>query len=227
MPSATNNLLFAPMNPKFTLLTASLAFGLNLHAAPGKTLYETDFQSADLDKAPADLLVLDGAFAVKADGNDRFLQLPGDPLETFGVLLPPKDGFKENIAVSARILGTAKGRRAPTFSVGLCGVGGYKLQLSPAKKQVELLRGDSVKTSVSHEWKSGEWTHLRLHVRKSSDGVWKVEGKVWTRGQPEPADWTVTFEDKEEPPAGRASLWGSPFSGTAISYDDVKVTTVE
>jgi hypothetical protein len=46
-----------------------------------------------------------------------------------------------DVQVSARIHGTGKGRRYPTFGVGLSGVGGYRLQVSPAKKLVELYRG--------------------------------------------------------------------------------------
>ena len=37
----------------------------------------------------ADLLVLDGAFAVKAEGGNKFLELPGAPLDTYGLLFGP------------------------------------------------------------------------------------------------------------------------------------------
>jgi hypothetical protein len=209
------------------LLAAATTLALTLHAGTSRTLYELDFQSSELDKAPADLLVLDGGFAVKADGGDKFLELPGDPLETFGLLTLPKDNFKENIAISARMFGTSKGRRAPTFSAGLCGVGGYKLQISPGKKQIELFRSDTLKAAVPYDWKSGTWTQVRLQVRKTGAASWKVEGKVWTHGQPEPEAWTLTYDETVEPPGGRPGLWGSPFSGTPIRYDDLKISTVE
>ena len=209
------------------ILILPLLLALQLGASAATTLYEADFKLAEPDKVPADLLVLDGAFAVKAEGEDKFLELPGAPLETYGFLTLPKENFKQNIAISARVLGTAKGRRAPTFSAGLCGVGGYKLQVSPAKKLVELFRSDTLKASVPYEWKSGEWTHLRLQVRKLAEGGWRIEGKAWTQGQAEPSAWTITCDDVIEPPGGRPSLWGSPFAGTPIRFDDVKVTTVE
>src|SRR2546426_12688535 len=140
------------------VLIASLTCG---SAAQGdKPLYENDFEQSELDKVPGDFLVLDGKFEVKAEGGNKFLELPGAPLDTFGVLFGPTE--KEGVAVSARIFETHKGRRYPTFAVSLNGVSGYKLQISPAKKLVELYKGDAVKRSRSYEWESGKWTNLKL-----------------------------------------------------------------
>ena len=193
-------------------------------AQSAKPLYENNFEKAELDKVPEDFLVLDGQFAVKQEGDNRFLELPGAPLDTFGVLFGPTG--KDEMMVSARIFGTAKGRRSPTFAVSLNGVGGYKLQVSAAKKQVELFKGEAVKTAVPFEWPSGKWTNFKLQVRKSKDNEWKIEGRVWTEGDPEPAGWTVSFGETEEPSAGRAAVWGNPFSGTPIRFDDLKVAAV-
>jgi hypothetical protein len=51
-----------------------------------------------------------------------------------------------------------------------------------------------------------------------------VEGKAWAAGTPEPAAWNITFETKEEPSSGRAGIWGSPFAGTPIRFDDLDVS---
>src|SRR5438128_2017237 len=90
-------------------------------AAEGKVLYENNFEKAELGKVPEDFLVLDGAFAIKEEAGNRFLELPGAPLDTFGLLFGPTESG--GMAVSARIFGTAKGRRFPAFAVGLYGVG--------------------------------------------------------------------------------------------------------
>jgi len=107
--------------------------------------------------------------------------------------------------------------------VGLNGVAGYRLQISPAKKALELYKDQEVKTSITFDWKPGEWTRLRLQVRKVKDGEWKVEGRVWPNGTAEPEKWTVAFDENEEPVAGCASVFGSPFSGTPIWFDDLSV----
>ena len=66
-----------------------------------KPLYENNFQSAEVGKVPDDFLVLDGGFTVKTDGTNKFLELPGAPLDSFGVLFGPTE--KEDVEVTARI----------------------------------------------------------------------------------------------------------------------------
>ena len=190
-------------------------------AEPNKPLYENNFEKAVIGSVPDDFLVLDGGFAVQEEAGNKFLELPGAPLETFGVIFGTTE--KENVAVSARIYGTSKGRRSPTFAVGVGGQGGYRLQVAPSKKLIELYKGDMVKTSVAFEWQSGKWTQFKLQVRKMKNGDWRVEGKVWPQGSKEPEGWMITSDEKQEPPNGRASVWGSPYAGTPIRFDDFVV----
>jgi len=201
------------------VLLTGLTFGA--FAQQAKPLYENNFEKDALNKVPDDFLVLDGQFAVQEEGGNKFLELPGAPLDTFGVLFGPTE--KEGTAVSARIFGTGKGRRYPTFAVGLNGQGtsAYRLQVSPAKKSLELFKGDELKASVPYEWQSGVWTRLRLQMRKVTDGQWKVEGKAWT--DKEPSAWLVSLDESEQPVAGKASIWGSPYATTPIRFDDLKI----
>ena len=184
-----------------------------------KALFKNDFEKAEAGNLPDELMVLNGEFTVKSDGTNKFLELPGAPLDSYGLQFGATE--KEDIVVSARVFGTARGRRAPTFGVGLGGVGGWKLQVSPGKKALELLKDQASKASVPFEWKGGEWTQLRLQIRKLKDGEWRIEGKAWTQGGNEPKEWTVSTADTEEPLAGKASVLGSPFAGTPIGFDDL------
>src|SRR6476660_6480462 len=129
--------------------------------------YENNFEKAKVGSVPEDFLVLDGAFSVKEIEGNKVLELPGAPLDTFGLVFGPTE--KENVAFSARIFGTSKGRRFPVFDVGLNGAGGYKLRVSPAKKELELYKGDTVAKSIPLEWKPNKWTHLKLQVMKSGE----------------------------------------------------------
>ena len=201
-------------------------FGLVVAAVPAcvsaQVLYTNGFDKAELEKVPEDMMVLDGGFAVKDEGGNKFLELPGAPLETFGVLFGPTEA--SGLAVTARIQSTNKGRRSPTFAVGLNGVGGFKLQVSPAKKLIELVRGDEALASAPFTWESGSWTMLRLQSRKVKDGEFKIEGKAWKQGEPEPKDWQISRSETAEAPAGRSSVWGMPFAGTPVRFDDLQVS---
>ena len=190
----------------------------------GEKLYQNDFKSAEVGKVPDEFLVLDGGFAVQEQDGNRFLELPGAPLETFGLLFGPTE--KSGLRVGARIHGTQKGRRFPVIGVGVNGAVPYRLQLAPAKKALELYKGDDLLQSVPFIWVSDSWTEFRLQLTEVKDGGWRLEGKAWKQGSSEPDAWMVTQVLKEEPVAGRASVWGKPFSETPIRFDDLVVEKV-
>jgi hypothetical protein len=204
----------------YSLFLCLAITGLSAIAADHK--YQNDFQKAELDSFPEDMLLIAGDFAVKEENGNKFLELPGAPLDAFSLLFGPN--AKDNAAASALIYGTGAGRKFPAFEVGVLGVGGYKLRVSPAKRALELYRGETLKTSAPLKWESAKWTHLKLQVVKAGEKSWKIEGKCWTQGAQEPAQPTLVFEDTEAPPSGRASVGGMPYSGTPIRFDDLVVS---
>ena len=206
---------------KTILLCGLLGFACASFAEDAsKTVYLNDFEKAEVGKMPEEIMVLGGEFVVKADGTNKVLELPGAPLDSFAAQFGPTE--KQGVAVGAKVFGTSKGRRSPTFGVGLGGVSGWKLQVSPGKKAVELLRDAEVKATMGFDWKSGEWTQLRLQIRAIKEGGWKIEGKAWQRGI-QAKEWTVSADEKEEPVSGKASVLGSPFAGTPIWFDELRV----
>ncbi len=203
-----------------SLAVASVVFvGSTLGA---DTKYQNDFQKAEAGSLPEDLMVLDGDFTVKEENGNKFIELPGAPLDAYSFLFGPN--VKEDVTVTARIFGTSSGRKYPAFEVGAYGVGGYKLRVSPAKRMLELYRGDAPKANVPLKWESGKWTHLKLQVNKVGDKQWKIEGKCWTEGTSEPGEPNLVFEDAEAPSSGRASVGGMAYSGTPIRFDDLTVS---
>ena len=209
-----------------TILAMAAAIGLAcaLHAGEAKPVFENNFEKEKLDAVPEGFLVIDGGFAVKqADGN-KFLELPGEPLDTFGVMFGPAQ--LDGVAVSARIRSESKGRRAPAFGVSLNGVGGYRLQFSGNKRALEIFKADESKANAPFTWESGSWLQLKLQVRKVKDGEWMVEGKAWKHGTTEPKEWTITLKADEAPPEGRPAVWGNPFAGTPIQFDDLMLAPI-
>ena len=127
----------------------------------------------------------------------------------------------------ARVYSESSKRLAPRFGVGLNGVGGYRLLVAPGQNQVQLLKDQQAVASAPFEWKSNTWTSLHLQIRKVSEGKWIVEGRVWTDETPEPKDWSISFEVSEVSPAGKASIWGAPYSGKPIMFDDLSVISLQ
>lgn len=189
--------------------------------------YFNNFLKAETGKVPADFMVLAGNFVVKEepDGN-KMLELPGEPLEHFGLLFGP--GEHDQVRVSADIWGDVTGRRFPEFGVGAGDLGGYKLWLVPGQKLLELRKGEDVVATVPYpSWKPQTWTFMRLTVRRAGGGATggtRVEGYVAQDGAtPEAAATEIAFDDTEAPPTGRASVWGTPFSGRPIRFDNLTV----
>jgi hypothetical protein len=183
--------------------------------------YHSDFSAAEIGKLPADVQAVTGGFTVAEFEKDKVLELPGEPLDVFGLLFGPAEQVDTD--VRARAWGASSGRRYPEFGVGTGDVGGYRLLLLPGQKKLELRKGDDAVTSVdaSQPWKSGTWAWLRLRVSKKGEGRWTVEGKWWPAGASEPEAWQISHEAGETPQAGRASVWAIPFSGTPIRFDDL------
>jgi hypothetical protein len=224
-----------------TLLVAALVGGPTvaaLLAADGNSAadaaaaagsYATDFSKMPAGKPTGEeLFVLNGAFAVvNAGGGDKALELPGNPLDTFGVLFGPEG--QRATEVTARIHGTSVGRLFPEFGVGAGDSGGWKLWVLPGQNAVVLRKKEDEVARATFAWASGTRTHLRLRVAPAADGKWAVDGKAWLAGGKEPAAWTVSTTwaattAEPAPPAGRASVWGQPYAGTPIRFDDLSVS---
>jgi hypothetical protein len=201
-------------------LFACFAFNC-LGAQSPEEIYLMDLAKAEPGKLPAEFMALNGEFAVRESGGQRFIELPEAPLDTFQLLFGPAQ--KEGIAASARCWGAKRGRLFPTFAVGLNGQSGHRIQVSPAKAAVELFRGEEVIESKPFTWESDKWVSLKIELVKTGGQEWTVRGKAWTEGAAEPAEWQLIAATKEEPINGRASIWGSPFSGRPIRFDQLKI----
>ena len=187
-------------------------------------LYQNNFEQTETDNVPDEFLVLDGDFAVKQEGGNKYLELPGAPLDAFGFMFGPS--ARHGNEISARMFGTKKGRRFPVFGVSLNGVNGYRLQVTPAKRAIELLKAGAVVAKVPFRWGGGEWLRLALRVEQTGEDEWTVSGTVWADDEKAPAKPTLTYKETKEPRNGKPSIWGSPYSGTPIRYDDIVVKKI-
>lgn len=187
----------------------------------GGDLFHEDFSHAKIGSVPSRLLILGGEFSVIKAGKERFLELAEKPLDLHAVMFGPTK--KDGVTVGARVLGFRKGRRSyPAFGLGLNGVSGYRLMVSPAKEQLELFKGEGVVKTAPFAWKPDGWTQVRLRCQ-STGSAWELAAKAWPDGEKEPARWSLSWKDKESPLAGRATIWGAPYAGTPIRFDDLRV----
>ncbi|MBT4225823.1 MAG: hypothetical protein HOD72_15335 [Opitutae bacterium] len=200
------------------------AFLGDAFATPKKwsTAYSNNFNQYEIDDdEPEGLLILDGDFSVAENNGNKYLNLAGEPLENFGFLFGPR--IPGNLAIQCRFLSKKKGRRMPTFSIGMGGVTGFRLKVNPAYRKLQLLREDTIITEGPFKWQSGEWLTLRLQRQYLGDGKkWRISAKVW-HGKDEPDTWNILHESDAKESAGKCSAWAAPYSSSAICFDDLKI----
>ena len=51
----------------------------------------------------------------------------------------------------------------------------------------------------------------------------RIVAKVW-QGDEEPKEAQLQHDESEKLPPGKAGVWGMPFSGTPIRFDDLRIT---
>ncbi len=183
--------------------------------------YSNDFQSAAIGKLPDDIMEIDGVFKVaKGEEGVKYLEMQAEPLAENAVLLGPS--VKGAASVTAKIRSFRKRRSYPRFAIGLHGISGFRLRVVPSKGVIELVKNEEPVMSVPFKWKPDEWTVLQLDI--APDGKhWLVEGRVWSGGEKIPDKPTAAFLHKGSPGQGKASLWGTAYSGRVVQFDDVSI----
>lgn len=87
---------------------------------------------------------------------------------------------------------------------------------------------ERVRKSVKFPIKANTWYHLKTHVKANADGSGEVRAKAWTKGEDEPADWTIKVPVKRVHPKGSAGVFAfSPQSQKRVFLDNLKLQKAE
>ena len=100
---------------------------------------------------------------------------------------------------------------------------GYTLDLAGKRQRLEIRGWDPetrIQASVPFAWETEKWYTIKMDVEYIGDKA-VIKGKVWPRGEAEPADWTVTVEDPLPNPCGSPGIYGVSY--TEVYYDNFKV----
>ncbi|MCP4847982.1 MAG: hypothetical protein GY899_08565 [Verrucomicrobiaceae bacterium] len=200
-------------------MTAIAAYAQQKSSPP--IAYGKDFQDGEIGVLPDGIMEIDGIFKVtKGEAGKKYLVMEKEPLTENAVILGPS--VKGGATVSAKIRSYKKRRSYPRFAVGLHGISGFRLRVVPSKSAIELVKNEEPVMSVPFKWTPDEWTMLELDIALHGEN-WRVEGRVWSVGEKRPVKPTVAYLHKGSPGQGKASLWGTAYSGREIHFDDVQV----
>jgi|APTNR8051073442_1049403.scaffolds.fasta_scaffold15681_3 hypothetical protein len=208
------------MKRNWILILAALAPITGLHAEPQNFAFDCEAWKEG-EPPKEDVYVVEGKFAVATVSGSKVLQI--DPAELVDATAQLAVSGAGPSMVQAKVFASKAGRSYPRFGVGVHGMSGHRLMMNPARKVVELLKGDEVIASAPVTWTSEAWVHLKLEASKGDGDTWKIAGKVWAADATEPTEPTVQADDAKLKGQGKASLWGAPYSGTPILFDDLNV----
>ena len=106
----------------------------------------------------------------------------------------------------------------------------YELMLSGSHERLELQpwQPETERTArVAFPWKADTWYVIKLEVQPAGAGKVRARGKVWPKGQPEPAAWTIERIDPIGNLKGSPGLYADAPSaaggGSEIYYDNIIV----
>ena len=203
------------------LIRISLIFLSLINLSNADSIYKNNFESYELNKFPDDMMEIDGLFKVnKNDQGKKHLEMASEPLTENAVIFGPS--IKNSATLEVKVRGFKKRRSFPRFGVGLHGISGFRLRVVPSKNKVELVKNEEPVKSVPFKWNSEQWSNLRLQIEFSNDKS-LIKGWVWDDGSTPTVEPVITFSHDGTPGQGKASIWGTAYSGKVILFDDISL----
>jgi outer membrane protein assembly factor BamB len=188
-----------------------------------------DFESGG-DVPPPFWVNAAGKFVVRAvDGNRVLVKLAENPF-AFAKRTRPFFGPTDlnNYTIEADVRSTEKRRQIADVGVV---AQRYEMVLFGNHQRVELQpwQPETVRTvKADFPWKPDTWYVMKLEVQSLDASKVRARGKVWPKGQPEPAQWTLERIDPIGSHNGSPGLYAdamnsAPQGGSEIFYDNIKV----
>jgi outer membrane protein assembly factor BamB len=187
-----------------------------------------DFESSG-ETPPAHWVNATGKFAVRAlDGNKVLVKLAENPFafaKRCRVFFGGPDYTDYTIEADVR----AMEKRRQRGDVGIVAQR-YEMMLSGSHERIELQpwQPETQRTvKADFPWKADTWYTMKLEVQSLGGDKVRARGKVWAKGEPEPATWAIERIDPIGSTKGAPGLYADAPSaaggGSEIYYDNIKV----
>jgi hypothetical protein len=197
--------------------------GTALVASRVKIPWQTDFSELEDGRVPSGWPAAQGRFQAVIKDGDKVLFKPSDNPRTWRTTVYFGDPEASGYLIEADVMGSEARRRMP--DIGLVSHR-YTLSLMGNSQELQIRTWhselDRFSKTSPHPWDPNVWYHMKLRVEPSGAGSAMVRGKVWKKGESEPAAWTIEAEDALGHQQGSPGIYG--FSVADIFYDNLAVT---
>ncbi len=201
-----------------------------IRVAPGIP-YRQDFEKVPENRSPGGWVNTQGKFAVVSRDGSKVLKKLANNASPLVARANAYIGMPNlsNYTIEADVMGARKNNDMPDVGVS---ANRYTLMLQGNQQYFRLVSWDAlprVDKTVPFRWEPNVWYHLKLRVDLEGEkGV--ARGKIWRRGDKEPAAWTIEVEDPVPNREGSPALYGYATGildnqiGAEIFYDNVSIT---
>ncbi len=187
-----------------------------------------DFENSG-ETPPAHWVNATGKFAVRAmDASKVLVKLAENPFafaKRCRVFFGGPDYSDYTVEADVR----AMERRRQRGDVGIVAQR-YEMMLSGSHQRLELQpwQPETERTvRTEFPWKPDTWYTMKLEVQTMGKGQVRARGKVWAKGEVEPAAWSIERVDPIGNLKGAPGLYAdapsAPGGGSEIYYDNIKV----
>ena len=209
-------------NFKVTATVGELSGVANVRVV-GPLPWSFDFDKGPVDKPPIGWMGVGKGAKVQATEDDgNILVQPKAPRGAPRAIMFIGSSDMTGYTVQADVKGNANSSGRRITDLGVIN-NGYTMDLQGAHQRIQVESWTSERRMMKQfpfEWEIGAWYTLKLRV-DMSEGKALIRGKVWKRGEDEPADWTVTVEDPMPIDSGSPGLY--TFAPVEAYFDNVKV----
>ena len=188
-----------------------------------------DFENSG-DTPPAHWINATGKFAVRdLDGSKVLVKLAENPFafaKRTRPFLGPPDLSDYTVEADVRSMERRRqmgdvGIVAQRYELVLFG-NHQRLELQPWQPEVQRT------VKVEYKWKPDTWYTMKLEVQNIAKGQVRVRGKVWPKGEPEPAKWIIERVDPIGNLEGSPGIYADAMNsqaggGSEMYYDNIKV----
>jgi hypothetical protein len=165
-------------------------------------------------------------YAIRADvrAQETGVEKPGSPASD-----TPQSAATDADAFARKFGNPAALEKARMPDMGLVAQR-YTLDLMGASQQLQLRSwppqvATYFSKTIPFAWEAGRWYTMKLEAR-TKDGAAVLRGKVWPRGEPEPAAWTIEGVHESGNLQGSPGFFGNS-KDSEIYIDNVSVEAVK
>jgi outer membrane protein assembly factor BamB len=188
-----------------------------------------DFEATEIGSRPGYMLGYLSRFAVAEYEGGRVLAKRPSPVKIHRHITFLGGPWQTGYTIEADLKADADDPKGP--DLGLIN-SGYTMELLSKGARPGLPPGPKlhvrswqaglrIAEDLEFQWTPGVWYRMKLRVEQQDEKA-VIQGKVWPRGETEPAEWMITVEDPLPIRKGSAGLSG--YSPSPIYFDNILVS---